>query len=220
MNAQIVSGKWRVLLIAVAAAVSLPGAALADQHGNGGFHGGGFHGGAHGTVVHGNVVHVYPVAHPGFYPYARPYYPYAYHPYAYHPYAYGPAFFGGLALGTYVATLPLYYSTYWWGGVPYYYSGNTYYLWNDGARQYQVVAPPGDAGDASSTQQQSSTADLYAYPTKGQSAEQQKSDRYQCHSWAVQQSGFDPTAGAASDAKGDYRRAEAACLQGLGYSVQ
>ena len=30
------------------------------------------------------------------------------------------------------------------------------------------------------------------YPAKGQSPQQQKSDEAACHSWAVQQSGFDP----------------------------
>ena len=33
---------------------------------------------------------------------------------------------------------------------------------------------------------------LYIYPSKGQSAEQQEQDRFQCHSWAVQETGFDP----------------------------
>jgi hypothetical protein len=32
------------------------------------------------------------------------------------------------------------------------------------------------------------------YPKQGQSAEQQSQDRYECHVWAVQQSGFDPSA--------------------------
>jgi Glycine zipper len=36
-------------------------------------------------------------------------------------------------------------------------------------------------------------ADLYIYPNKGQSPEQQSRDRYDCHTWAVQQTGFDPT---------------------------
>jgi hypothetical protein len=31
------------------------------------------------------------------------------------------------------------------------------------------------------------------YPAKGQSAEQQKRDRADCHVWAVDQTGFDPT---------------------------
>src|SRR5258708_40123507 len=35
--------------------------------------------------------------------------------------------------------------------------------------------------------------DLYVYPTKGQSQAQQDKDRYECHTWAVQQTGFDPS---------------------------
>jgi hypothetical protein len=31
------------------------------------------------------------------------------------------------------------------------------------------------------------------YPAKGQSPEQMERDRYECHVWAVQQSGFDPS---------------------------
>ena len=34
---------------------------------------------------------------------------------------------------------------------------------------------------------------LYIYPAKGQSQSQQNKDRYECHSWAVQQTGVDPT---------------------------
>ena len=33
----------------------------------------------------------------------------------------------------------------------------------------------------------------FIYPSKGQSAEQQKKDEFECHQWAVQQTGFDPT---------------------------
>ena len=35
--------------------------------------------------------------------------------------------------------------------------------------------------------------DLFIYPQRGQSPEQQNRDRYECHGWAVQQTGFDPT---------------------------
>jgi hypothetical protein len=35
--------------------------------------------------------------------------------------------------------------------------------------------------------------DIYIYPAKGQSQSQQDRDRYECHSWAVQQTGFDPS---------------------------
>ncbi len=38
-----------------------------------------------------------------------------------------------------------------------------------------------------------SLAQQFVYPAKGQSAEQQKKDEYECHQWAVQQTGFDPT---------------------------
>ncbi len=35
--------------------------------------------------------------------------------------------------------------------------------------------------------------DVMVYPAKGQSNEQLARDRYECHIWAVQQSGFDPS---------------------------
>ena len=33
----------------------------------------------------------------------------------------------------------------------------------------------------------------FVYPAKGQSPQQQKKDESECHSWAAQQSGYDPT---------------------------
>src|SRR5215469_14587587 len=36
--------------------------------------------------------------------------------------------------------------------------------------------------------------DLFIYPAKGQSAQQQDTDKWQCRSWATQQTGFDPAA--------------------------
>ena len=35
--------------------------------------------------------------------------------------------------------------------------------------------------------------DTFIYPAKGQNQAQQDKDRYECHSWAVQQTGFDPS---------------------------
>jgi hypothetical protein len=35
---------------------------------------------------------------------------------------------------------------------------------------------------------------VYAYPLRNQTLEQQDRDRYECHLWAVKQSGFDPSA--------------------------
>ena len=40
--------------------------------------------------------------------------------------------------------------------------------------------------------------ELYIYPNKGQSAEQQSLDRSDCHTWAVQQTGVDPSRAQAS----------------------
>ena len=44
------------------------------------------------------------------------------------------------------------------------------------------------------TPAQAQSAQVFAYPSGGQSQQQQEADRYQCHQWAVSQTGFDPTA--------------------------
>jgi hypothetical protein len=41
--------------------------------------------------------------------------------------------------------------------------------------------------------------DLYVYPAKGQSSEQQDKDEWECHKWAIQQSGVDPVDLASDD---------------------
>ncbi len=38
-----------------------------------------------------------------------------------------------------------------------------------------------------------SQGDVMVYPKQGQNPDQQSRDRYECHTWAVQQSGFDPS---------------------------
>jgi hypothetical protein len=62
---------------------------------------------------------------------------------------------------------------------------------------------------------------LYVYPAAGQSETQLADDRYQCHVWAADQSGYDPTLGAKSreDAEG-YTRAFTACMEGRNYVVK
>ena len=129
--------------------------------------------------------------------------------------------------------LPALYATYWWGGIPYYYADDIYYTWNSGYNGYVVTDPPPAAGDADSSDDGDSGApsdystpsnsgnDVYVYPKNGQSEEQQATDKYECHKWAVGQSGFDPTRGSqASGDSGDYRRAMSACLDGRGYSAK
>jgi hypothetical protein len=48
--------------------------------------------------------------------------------------------------------LPPFYSTVWFGGVPYYYADDTYYSWDAGHQQYEVVEPPAGIESAGTTQ--------------------------------------------------------------------
>lgn len=96
-------------------------------------------------------------------------------------------------------------------------------------QEKSVTAPPAPAPAVSS-----SAAPALANPTRveihprnGQSADQQASDRYECYRFAVAQTGSDPLAlnsGASSaeaaQRNSEYSRAQAACLEGRGYTVQ
>lgn len=111
-----------------------------------------------------------------------------------------------------------------------------YYTYNSGSNGYVVTdPPPTDESDASegtyentapldasssSAGENGGGAEVYAYPNNGQSDEQQATDRYECHKWAVAQSGFDPTRSPSSGSPVDYRRAMAACLDGRGYTAK
>ena len=61
---------------------------------------------------------------------------------------------------------------------------------------------------------------MFIYPAKGQSQEKQDKDRYECHTWAVNQTGFDPSnpqAGAASgSAPQPYQPSQPHVLKGAG----
>ena len=52
--------------------------------------------------------------------------------------------------------------------------------WGNGPYGYAPAPPPNTT--------------VYAYPQRGQSADQQSRDRYDCSLWAVHQTGFDPSA--------------------------
>lgn len=119
--------------------------------------------------------------------------------------------------GLFVPFLPPYYSTIWLGGVPYYYANEVYYA-HQGAG-YVVVSPPKEEV----SQAPPPAEELFIYPRLGQSEKQQADDRYACHRWAVEQTGFDPTQPPESRTRGtraDYQRAMAACLDGRGYTVK
>lgn len=113
--------------------------------------------------------------------------------------------------------LPSYARELWVGSMLYFVAAGTYYLWNGSSQRYEVVSPP-----AAEPQASVASYEVIAYPARGQAGEQQGRDRYECHTWAVGQSGFDPATTAqavASDAVERYRRALSACLSGRGYSV-
>jgi hypothetical protein len=98
------------------------------------------------------------------------------------------------------------------GGRPYYVYNETYYVWNDGPPGYVVVEKPEEATES---------VGVIAYPKEGQGPDLQSRDRYECHAWAVGESGLDPSHGlAGSDGqRSTYDRAMQACLEGRGYSV-
>ena len=128
--------------------------------------------------------------------------------------------------GLIVPFLPLYYTTLWVGGLPYYYANDVYYT--HGAGGYVIVEPPkGEISQAPPSAVHTSLDQLFIYPRQGQNEQQQAKDRYECHSWAVSQTGYDPTQPPAavptaqiSQKRADYQRAMGACLEGRGYTVK
>ena len=163
-----------------------------------GWHGGygGFHGGWHGGYYgwHGPYYH-------GWWHYGGWWYPWA----------------------VIVPVLPLYYQTVWIGGYPYYYSDGVYYA--PTPRGYMIVdRPEGEASTVAPAQAASASGgQMFVYPRNGQSEKQMADDRYQCHRWAVGQTGFDPTnlsGSPSSRGRADYQRAMAACLDGRGYTAK
>ena len=106
------------------------------------------------------------------------------------------------------------------GGLTYLYANGVYYREQPGVG-YEVVPPP---VDGESTGARGKT---YIYPKQAQSAEQQATDEYECHKWAVTQTGFDPSIAATGQSasttpvrRSDYERARSACLEGRGYTVR
>lgn len=137
-------------------------------------------------------------------------------------------------VGVWVPVLPVFRTVVTIGALTYYYANGVYYR-ERGEGGYEVVTvPAGAASDGVGGVSSMPTpiapieADerLYIYPRQGQSAQQQSRDEYECHRWAVGQTGFDPTAAATGQAspdsprRADYRRARVACLEGRGYTVK
>lgn len=232
MNNPLIRRGLQSIAIALMATFAIQGNALA--HAPGGGHGGGGHGGGgYGGAGHGGGARGYSGnyggrmgAYGGRYGGLRGGYGY-----------YGGGGWGLLGYGLFFGALPLYYSTLWWNNVPYYYADANYYAWNAAAGEYETVRPPPEV-ESQAGPQEPTAADLFVYPKNDQNADQQARDRYECHRWATDQSGFDPTqpggvpaavsgpeagssaAATAPTTRQNYLRAQTACLEARGYSVK
>ena len=115
------------------------------------------------------------------------------------------------------------YDGFYWGGYYGYPYGYPYgpYPPRGGyyERRYEVreseVTPPAQP------------VEIFMYPQRHQSEEQQANDRYECHRWGVGQTGFDPVKPLGGVAEADwaskrdsYQRALTACLSARGYAVR
>jgi hypothetical protein len=215
------------------------------DHGNGNRHGYG-NGNRHG----------YGSGHrpPGYYPYSRYGHAHYYYPprgyvtpwlpSSYYTVNYGASryYYGGGAwyrpygsyftviappIGLTIGFLPSVYTTYWYGGYPYYYANSVYYTRRPDYGDYMVTTPPSGVPDRVEESVTSDGQDFFMYPREGQSEEEQARDRYECHRWSVDETGFDPSqpsSGGSSDdlaaRRSDYVRAITACLDARGYTVR
>jgi hypothetical protein len=119
-----------------------------------------------------------------------------------------------------VHTLPVGFVAFSIGLSTFYFVNDTYYEWDDARDGYVVVRKPSGADKALA---EATAGRLYVYPNKGQSEEQQAKDRYECHMWAVSESGIDPTTEETQYTeaeKHDYKRAISACLEARDYTVK
>jgi len=161
------------------------------------------------------VVERLPGGHRDYYWNGSRYYVYGGHWYR----PYGSSFISiGIPFGLFVPGLPGLYTSFWFGSTRYYYADHTYYVYEPARRGYVVTRSP--YGDDEEYDDAGTGDDLYIYPARGQSEQQQADDRYQCHRWAAQESHYDPLDDDYNaDLRKDYQRAISACLTGRGYTV-
>jgi hypothetical protein len=128
----------------------------------------------------------------------------------------------GPPIGAFITVLPWGYSVIDYGGRPYYRYDDVYYARRGDS--YVVVEPPeGRYADS----EPAGSDELFVYPAAGQSAEQQATDRFECHDWASSRTGYDPTRVSggvppedAAPARAAYLRAMTACLEARSYTVR
>jgi hypothetical protein len=98
-------------------------------------------------------------------------------------------------------------------GAPY--DGGAY----EQSEQSGTAAPYDQPAPSQYTAPTGGGAQLFLYPRNGQTDAQIQNDRYECHGWAVNQSGYDPTRPGEGNSAG-YRQAMIACLDARGYSAR
>jgi hypothetical protein len=193
--------------------------------GNGGGNGHGDHDDHDGRPPGGgyhppHIVPSLPRGYRNYYWNDQPYYTYGgmwYQPYG------GSYISIGVPYGLFVSSLPGYSSSFYYGNTRYYYYDDTYYVYEPARRGYVVSRSPygEDEEDDYYYDSDARDLDMYIYPSRGQSEQQQSDDRYECHRWAVGQTNYNPLDDAYDRAKrADYVRAMTACLTGRGYSVK
>lgn len=127
----------------------------------------------------------------------------------------------GAPIGARISVLPFGFIVFGLGNFTYYYINDTYYLWDDADEAYVVVGKPVGADDAIA---EATAERLFVYPNRGQSEERQAKDRYECHQWAVRESGVDPSLWDQQEItyqdNRNYKRAISACLEGRDYTVK
>jgi hypothetical protein len=86
------------------------------------------------------------------------------------------------------------------------------------------AAPPTGSPQPPTVSTSQAVPKVFIYPKTGQSGDQQARDRYECYQFGIAQTGFDPMRSGGSapraEQQADYERAQAACLEGRGYSVR
>lgn len=130
-------------------------------------------------------------------------------------------------IGVVVAALPPYYSVRSYSGSTYYVANDVYYTANPAGDGYVVANTPAEMLAPAENPAGTAPQQVFAYPRKGQTADQQARDQFECHEWASAQTGFDPMkpqgglpASQVDRKRSDYQRASAACLDGRGYAMR
>jgi hypothetical protein len=115
--------------------------------------------------------------------------------------------------GFYFVSIPSYCKLVYWEGVPYYYADDVYYEWSGSVGAYEQVQPPAGLAET----QAPILRDLFVFPNADQTIERLERDREECQRWAADQVGLDPKVAAN---RGNYLRADEACLEARNYSVE